>query len=345
MRRRGSVLSAALLALGAALLVIGLLPAPVPEVVLSGQPGTQALERSQPVDPLAAGQVRLAVDAFPAGRVPGRVATVGLAALGAPVDWDKTDDIETIDTDPGGKLQFDPETGRIRVCDHNSDGHLARGYALVDGEEVVSVRAGEKGKCDEAQIPNYKRTTEPKYQLKVCLRRSDSDPDGYCNTSNTAQWPKEDKKNDSCWDLKTDQEKIDCVGGVEEYCNQWQHTSGMFPKQCIKDHSDKQTKVLKPPVGRKPDINARPDAALPRGHAKGVGAITEPVEPLLRWLLWTALTACVLGFILIGGNMALKHKRGEFGAHAVGLGWVMIACVMAGSGLAIAFISLLVDPF
>ncbi|MFD0538390.1 hypothetical protein ACFQY7_36405 [Actinomadura luteofluorescens] len=66
---------------------------------------------------------------------------------------------------------------------------------------------------------------------------------------------------------------------------------------------------------------------------------------MLRWLLWTALTACVLGFILIGGNMALKHKRGEFGAHAASLGWVMIACVMAGSGLAIAFISLLVDPF
>lgn len=342
---RGSVLSAALLALGAVLLVISLLPAPVPEVVLSGQREVEALERSQPVDPLAAGPARLAVEALPAARAPGRVGSVGLAALAEPVDWGKTEDIETIDTDPGGKLQFDPATGRIRVCDHNNDGHLARGYAIVDGQEVASVRGAGKGKCDEIEIPDYKRTTGSKYQFKVCLRRSDSDPDGYCNTSNSAQWPKEDKKNDSCWDLKTDQEKIDCVGGVDEYCDQWQHSSGMFPKQCKEDHSEKKTTVLKPPTGRKPDIHARPDASLPRGHAKGVGGVTEPVEPMLRWLLWTALAACVLGFILVGGNMGLKHKRGEFGAHAAGLGWVMVACVMAGSGLAIAFVSLLLDPF
>lgn len=341
-RRRVSVLSAALLALGAALLVVSLLPAPASEVVLNGRRGAESSGLPSSADPLDAGPVRLAVEAFPAAQAPGRMRSVGHAALGAPVDWDKTEDIETIDTDPGGKLQFDPETGRIRVCDSNEDGHVARGYAIVDGQEVTFVHKGTKGHCDEAQIPGYKRTTQ--YQFKVCLSRSNSDPDGYCNTSSSTQWPKEDKKNDSCWDLKTDQEKIDCVGGAEEYCDQAQHGSGMFPKSCKKENSDKTT-VLKPPTGRKPDINARPDAALPRGNAKGVGGVTEPVEPLLRWLMWTALAACVLGFILVGGNMAFKHKRGEFGAQAVGLGWVMIACVMAGSGLAIAFISLLLDPF
>jgi hypothetical protein len=48
--------------------------------------------------------------------------------------------------------------------------------------------------------------------------------------------------------------------------------------------------------------------------------------------------------MLVGGNMALKHRRGEAGAHASGLGWVLIACVLAGSGLAMGFISLLFDP-
>ncbi|MEU9867716.1 hypothetical protein AB0C87_07675 [Actinomadura sp. NPDC048021] len=342
-RRRVSVLSAALLALGAALLTISLLPAPAPEIALDGQRGAASLERSEPAGPLAAGPARLAVEALPAVQGPGRVATVGFAALGAPVDWDKTEDIETIDTDPGGKLQFDPESGRIRVCDSNEDGHVARGYAILDGREVAFVHKGTKGHCDEIQIPDYKRSTN--YQFKVCIARSNSDPDGYCNTSTSTQWPKEDKKNDSCWDLKTDDEKIDCVGGVEEFCNQWQHTSGMFPKQCEKDHSDKKPNVLKPPIGRKPDVNARPDASLPRGHAKGVGEVTEPIQPLLRWMIWTALAACVLGFILVGGKMGVKHKRGEFGSHAADLRWVLLACVMAGSGLALAFVTLLVDDF
>jgi hypothetical protein len=64
----------------------------------------------------------------------------------------------------------------------------------------------------------------------------------------------------------------------------------------------------------------------------------------LRWLLWLALGACVLGFMLVGGNMALKHKRGEAGAHAAGFSWVLIACGTAGSGLVVALISLLIDP-
>ncbi|MBB6398177.1 hypothetical protein BKA00_005091 [Actinomadura coerulea] len=341
--RRVSVLAAALLALGAALLTISLLPAPAPEVVLNGQRGEASLERSQPADPLAAGPARLAVEAFPAVQGPVRVRTAGFAALRAEIDWDKTEDIESIDTDPGGKLQFDPESGRIRICDANSDDHVARGYAILDGKEVAFAHIGSKGHCKEAEIPDYKRTTN--YQFKVCIARSNSDPDGYCNTSNTTQWPKEDKKNDSCWDLKTDQEKIDCVGGVKEFCNQWQHTSGMFPKQCEKDHADKKSSVLRPPTNRKPDVNARPDASLPRGHAKGVGAVTEPIQPLLQWMVWTALTACVLGFILVGGNMGLKHKRGEFGAHATDLKWVLLACVMAGSGLALAFVTLLIDNF
>lgn len=318
--QRVFVLSAAFLVLGAALVGIDLIRAPAPEAV----------------------------------RLQGRVTTAGFAALKSSVDWKKTKDISTVDTDPGGKLQWDLKTGRIRVCDHNTDGHLVRGMVSVDGHAVkLSVlghlkdfaRAGEAGKCREGAIPDYDPTKE--YEVKVCLAASDTAPNGYCNTSNTDEWPKADHKNNYCWGLKTDQAKIDCVGGVQEFCHQWQHISGgqMFPDQCVKDHTKKKSPAaLKPPDWDEPALTDRPDAKLPRGHADGVSRVAQPLNPLLRWLVWTALGACVLGFVMVGGNMALKHRRGEGGAHAAELGWVMIACVVAGSGLAIAFIALLLNP-
>lgn len=320
------VLSAALLALGAALVGIGLLRAPAPEAVRHVSSGPGAVEQSQ-------------------------MATADFAALKYSVDWDNTKDMPTVDTDPGGKLQWDPKTGRIRICDSNTDGHLVRGMVSADGHAVKlsvlghlvdSVQRGGKGHCREAAIPDYKPTKE--YELKVCLAGSDTSPDGYCNTSNTSEWPKVDHKNNYCWDLKTDQEKIDCVGGVQEFCHQWQHIDSMFPKQCVADHTKKSPAALKPPDWDEPALTDKPDAKLPRGHADGVSRVAQPLNPLLRWLVWTALGACVLGFVMVGGNMALKHRRGEGGAHAAELGWVMIACVVAGSGLAIAFIALLLNP-
>jgi hypothetical protein len=295
--------------------------------------------------------------ALTAVQAPGRATTAGLA-LRAEIDW-SDDNIRTIDTDPGGTLQWDRNSGRIRVCDRNSDGHLVRGRVTVDGKPVELyifstkktqdfVRAGAKGKCREGRIADYQapKNGKPKYQFKVCLARSDAEPDGYCNTSDSNEWPKGDIKNNSCWDHdKSTQEKIDCVGGVQEYCHQWQHTSGMFPEQCVKDNTPKEKTSLKPPVGRKPDINARPDLSLPRTQPGDVGKVTQPVAIMLRWLVWTVLGACVTGFVIVGGRMTIKHRRGEFGANAAEVGWVLLACVVAGSGCAIAFVALLVDPF
>ena len=72
--------------------------------------------------------------------------------------------------------------------------------------------------------------------------------------------------------------------------------------------------------------------------------MAEPAEVMLGWLVWAALGGCVLGFVLVGGNMAIRYQRGEAGAHAAGFGWVVIATVVAGSGIAVAFISLLIKP-
>lgn len=41
----------------------------------------------------------------------------------------------------------------------------------------------------------------------------------------------------------------------------------------------------------------------------------KPVVTVLKWGMWGGLLCCVGGFIIVGGNMALKHKRGEGGGH------------------------------
>jgi hypothetical protein len=305
--------------------------------------------------------------AVPAVKVPAGVPAAGLA-LRAPVDWDKlSDNLRTIDTDPGGRLKWDRKAGRIRICDRNKDGKIVRGYVTIDGkpaklrvkvhqpqtkprhENHDFVRIGGKGSCHEGKIIGYKipKNKHPKYGFKVCLADSDLDPSGYCNTSDSNEWPQGDLKNNSCWDYdKTTQEKIDCVGGVHEYCHQWLHKSSMIPWACEEAHTPKKEKALKPPpVGRSPDIYARPDLSLPHSHPKDIGQVTAPVAYLLRWLVWTVMGSCVAGFVFVGGRMTIRHRRGEVGANATELGWVLVATLVAGSGCVIAVVQLLVDPF
>ncbi|MEO3828173.1 hypothetical protein [Actinomadura sp. B10D3] len=296
--------------------------------------------------------------------VAGHVTTVGFAGPRSKF-WDSIKHrISTVNNGrKGGDLQWSG-SDRVRVCDRKEDGHLARGTVSVGGKVVLggrALRAGQGGSCNEAKIPNY----DPKknYKLQVCLRRDDSSPDGYCNwtyTKKSPKWPDAARPTDN-YCLKVWQETyqrgdqglgptIKCVGGVDEYCRDFVSHGNIFglEDKCVERTKKDLAKVLKPPKGkRKPDkyfITHRPDAELPRGNAKKVDKVTEPVGPVLGWLVWSALGGCVLGFIVVGGQMAIKHRRGEFGAHATGLGWVVVACVIVGSGFAIALISLLVDP-
>ncbi|WP_329519225.1 hypothetical protein [Spirillospora sp. NBC_01491] len=341
------------------MVIFGLLPVSAPEA-LGRVPGiSDSSERSQPAGWTLTDPVQLSIGALPAAQAPGQVTTVALVALPEP-HWGAAEKIETIDTDPGGFLKWDRASGRIQICDRNKDGHLVRGRVFLDGSPLTLrilstkkmnklLRIGNKGDCREAAIPNYKvpKKGKPLYKFQVCLARSNEDLDGYCNTSDSKEWPVVERENNACWkDGMSEQDKITCVGGVEEYCDQWQHPSGMFPEQCKKDATKlmKETK-LRPAVGRPPDINARPDLALPRGHPADIGKVTRPVAIMLRWLVWTVLGGCVAGFVVVGGRMTIKHKRGEAGANFTELGWVVIASVSAASGVAIAFVSLLVDPF
>jgi hypothetical protein len=246
--------------------------------------------------------------------------TVGLAGARAPVDWDDAKTMHTVARDPGGTFKFDRKTGRVQVCDREEDGHFVRGTVTVGGDEVVNLRAGENGKCYEDATPAVcKSKGKVRCKFEICLDFGEEWKEGHCNTSNNREWPKVDRDEGYCHGRSSAEERTDCVGEEEKA----------------------ESAALKPPVGRTP--NTAP-ITLPRGHADGVGDVTAPVGTLLRWLLWFVLGACVMGFMLVGGNMALKHKRGEAGAHASGLGWVLIACVLAGSGLAMGFISLLFDP-
>ena len=71
----------------------------------------------------------------------------------------------------------------------------------------------------------------------------------------------------------------------------------------------------------------KPSAAAPPGSAQ--------FQTILNWVAWGALAACVVGVIVVGGRMAMSHRRGDGGEHAQGLGTVLVGCVIVGSAASI----------
>lgn len=289
------------------------------------------------------------VAALTAVQAPGRVTAAGLAAKPAPsgscdANWDHMKNIRTSDPDPGGKFQFNPCTHQVRISDTEKDGHLVRGGVALDGVLVVTLRAAGNPAEDVATIPHY----DPKklYIFKVCLAGSDIQDDSYCDSSDNQHWATPDRGGpDPCY-------SVVATKGAEDNCRNGRKLFGYSDKDKEKYEKWKNAlrgpdlkNINRPPVGRKPDINARPDLSLPRTQPGDAGKMTQPVAIMLRWLVWTVLGGCVAGFVIVGGRMTIRHKRGELGANASELGWVVLAVVVAGSGMAIAFVSLLVDPF
>ena len=52
---------------------------------------------------------------------------------------------------------------------------------------------------------------------------------------------------------------------------------------------------------------------------------------ILKWLARLVLAACVAGILIVAGQMALRHQRGEGGQHVAGLAYVLAACVLVGA--------------
>ncbi|MFB4319800.1 hypothetical protein [Actinomadura sp. 21ATH] len=345
---------AAFLALGVIMVVTG-----VSWVPAAG--GFVPADRVQAAGWSPAVPARSAVDVVPAVQAPGRAAPAAFPAdpfpppefkSSLPPEFEGTSIMKTVDGDPGGELRWKPpkgadKTAKIRVYDLEEDGHYVTGEVTLDGAQVATVRAGGKGADDVASIPGYSK--DKVYEFKVCLGTEHGT--GYCNTSTSKKWPEVDRKEDHCDTLDGDK-RIDCIGGPEEACAR---IDGPAKEYCLEgnggsgegpEHSGTEsTKIPKAPnAAPPPKIGDRPDLSLPRYHSAGAGKAAEPVGVILRWLVWTAFGACIAGVFLVCGNMALRHKRGEAGAHIADLGWVMVAIVVTGGGVAMAFIVMVVDP-
>ncbi|WP_173096951.1 hypothetical protein [Actinomadura verrucosospora] len=300
-------------------------------------------------------------------------ATSATVRLGSPLPpalckdgyWCKTESIHTRDSDPGGYLQWAPSKGRIRICDREADDHAVDAKIFDGSSGVAYVYEGGKGHCQELAIPHYDKNKT--YKFKVCLITKQGE--GFCNTSTTKKFP------DAYCEQKNGKDSPDCKGAdgdacsslkgpAKKYCEEGNKPAkdpcvdltAAARNQCVSDtsgklntgHGDKNVfdigkpNGIKPPGGDPADINDRP--VLSQRNAGKAGATAEPIKILLGYLKWTVLVGCEVGIVIVGAKAAIKHKRGEAGAHATGFTWVMIACVVAGSGLALAFISLVVDP-
>lgn len=60
------------------------------------------------------------------------------------------------------------------------------------------------------------------------------------------------------------------------------------------------------------------------------GDLKTKVRQLLGFVSWIVTGLCVAGVLIVGGRMAVMHRRGEGGDHAAGLAWVVVACIVIG---------------
>jgi hypothetical protein len=92
--------------------------------------------------------------------------------------------------------------------------------------------------------------------------------------------------------------------------------------QALADHVH-AVKPTSPTSDYKPDNSAVP------------ADLKKKVRLLLGFVSWIVTGLCVAGVLMVGGKMAISHRRGEGGEHAAGLAWVGGACILVGSAAAI----------
>lgn len=57
----------------------------------------------------------------------------------------------------------------------------------------------------------------------------------------------------------------------------------------------------------------------------------EGIVTIVQWIAWTVLAVCVVGVLLVGGRMAVAHRRGEGARYAAELGFVLGGAILVGS--------------
>lgn len=77
--------------------------------------------------------------------------------------------------------------------------------------------------------------------------------------------------------------------------------------------------------------------------AEGFGPNGEPPQQMqedlrkvLGFALWSSTGTFILSLLLIAGQMAISHRRGEGSEHLQGLKWVAAGCLVASSASLIA---------
>jgi hypothetical protein len=58
---------------------------------------------------------------------------------------------------------------------------------------------------------------------------------------------------------------------------------------------------------------------------------SEGIVTIVQWVAWVVLAVCVMGVLLVGGRMALAHRRGEGAGYAAELGFVLGGAILVGS--------------
>jgi hypothetical protein len=61
----------------------------------------------------------------------------------------------------------------------------------------------------------------------------------------------------------------------------------------------------------------------------------EGVVKILKWAVWLAFGACVLGAVITGAKMALGSHHGRGQEHGAALAWVFAGCLVIGSASAL----------
>lgn len=91
-------------------------------------------------------------------------------------------------------------------------------------------------------------------------------------------------------------------------------------------------------------LGALPGRALAGGMAAGIIDPGQGIAPpgsdklttLVGYVAWAVFALCVVGVLMAAGQMAVaQHRGGGSGEHASRLGWVLAACVVAGSASAL----------
>lgn len=240
------------------------------------------------------------------------------------VDWWRA--LYTRDDNHGGAMEWHRKDRRVKLCDEADDERSAHLTVSTEGRNsntsIYTVHGD--GRCEVISVFADQRNSNPGYQFNLCLLEPGG-AESHCSSTDSASWRPDDRwpeGNPPCHKLASWQEE------AKKYC--------IFGER-------KPDALVTPPTWRD-GMDTHPDKHLPRGHAALPPGVNGPLKTVVLYVKWFVLGGCVAGFILVGGNMAIKHKRSEAGAHAAGLAWVMVATIVAGTGLASGFISLLISP-